>query len=245
LPIILKSADKIIVSSLDYIENSNIRDFYLSHQNKFASLPFGVGENFAPSEKNFSLLKKMNFSDEDSVVGFVGTLDSEHYFKGINFLITALSKIANPHIKLVIVGDGNLRKQYEHWAKKLGVKDRITFTGFIPHELLPEYYNLFDIFVLPSIDRAESFGLVLLEAMACGKPLIASNLKGVREVAIAGKSALLIEPGNPKDITDKILYLLEDRGLYNHFRDGGLKLIAERYRWGGIVKKLIDIYNGH
>jgi len=187
-------------------------------------------------------MEKYKFKEDDIVVGFVGGLDSAHYFKGINHLITAISKINNNNIKALIVGSGNLKKKYQDQAKKLGVGDRIIFAGYVSGDILPEHYNLTDIFVLPSVDKSEAFGLVLLEAMACGKPLIASNLKGVRSVVIPGHNGFLVEPKNPKDLADKIRFFMENRKLANQFSLNGIETANQKYRWPKVVEKLVSTY---
>lgn len=239
---IINVSDKIIVSSFDYIESSNVAHYYFNHRQKFVEIPFGVDAQYSPHQKNPSLLKKYHLEPDDKVIGFVGGLDPAHYFKGINYLITAISRIANPKVKALIVGKGSLMSKYQAQAKSLGVSDRVIFAGYVSNELLPEHYNLFDIFILPSVDKSEAFGLVLLEAMACGKPLIASNLHGVRSVVLPGQNGLLVEPKNPKDIVDKINYLLQNEKITEGFKLNGLQMANEKYRWPKIVDRLYEVY---
>jgi glycosyltransferase involved in cell wall biosynthesis len=239
---IVKSADKILVGSYDYLEDSDVKEIYKDRPGRFYELKFGVSEEFSPQKKNPSLMKKYNINLSDRVIGFVGGLDSAHYFKGINYLITAFSKITKDNSRLLIVGEGNLKVQYMDLAKKLGVDKRVVFSGYVPQLILPEHYNLFDIFVLPSIDRSEAFGLVLVEAMACGKPLVASYLKGVRSVVEAGENGLLVEPKNIQDLADKITYLLEHEDLMKQFGANGIEIANQKYRWPVIVSQLDKIY---
>ncbi|HCC23138.1 TPA: hypothetical protein DF272_03090 [Candidatus Falkowbacteria bacterium] len=238
----VKNADKIIVSSIDYIENSNLRGYYFEAKEKFVEIPFGVDRVFSPARKNPSLMEKYQIKPDNIVVGFVGGLDSAHYFKGVNNLITAVSKVADDKIKAMIVGAGNLKKRYEQQAADLGIGPRVIFTGYISDEALPEHYNLCDIFVLPSVDKSEAFGLVLLEAMACGKPLIASNLKGVRSVVVPGLNGLLIEPNNPQDLADKIKFFVSSPKLVQQFRLNGIETANQKYRWPKVVEKLVMEY---
>lgn len=239
---IVKAADKVIVAATDYTENSNIRDYYLSHKDKFEEIPFGVRAAFKPEAKNPSLLKKYGIKFEDKIIGFVGGLDAAHYFKGVDQLIVALSRIDDPQVKAVIVGDGNFKKRYLELATQLGIADRVIFAGYVSAEILPDYYNLFDLFILPSIDQSEAFGLVLIEAMACGKPCIASNLKGVRSVVVPGLNGILIEPKNPADIVAKINHFLENPALMEQFGRNGQELVEKKYRWPIVVRSLNDVY---
>ena len=152
LPLMLRQADKIIVSSQDYIKFSQIQVFYEKHINRFVELPFGVPEMFKPLPKKPEFMRKFNFLDSDFIVLFVGGLDWAHYFKGVNYLIQAIEEIPNKRIKALVVGSGNLKKQYERQTEKLGLQNRVKFAGYIEEKDLPEHYNLADTFILPSIN---------------------------------------------------------------------------------------------
>lgn len=242
LNFILEQADKIIVSSFDYIENSRIQKYYFTHIGKFAEIPFGVPRFFRPRPKDAELLKQNGLSSDDKIVLFVGGLGDSHYFKGVSFLIRAISLIENKNIKALIIGDGNLKPDYQQQARELKIADRVAFAGYVEADLLPKYYNLCDIFVLPSINTNEAFGIVLIEAMACGKPVIASNLKGVRSVVDVGVNGLLVEPRNSKDIADKISYLIDHPNIMDKFSQNCQNSIEKKYRWSKITDKLINVY---
>ena len=154
---LLKRADKIIVSSADYIENSVIQHYYFSNIKKFEEIPFGVPRFYHPMEKDKSLMDKYGFGADDKIIIFVGGLDIAHYFKGINYLIKAISLLDDSKIKALIVGEGNLRCNYEKLTEELGLSERIKFTGYIDKQLIVQYYNLGDALVLPSINSSEAF----------------------------------------------------------------------------------------
>lgn len=242
LPCLLKHADKIIVSSADYIENSQIQHYYFSNIKKFEEIPFGVPRFYHPMEREAALMEKYGFTSDDKIAVFVGGLDSAHYFKGINYLIKAISLIDNPKVKALIVGEGNLRSNYEKLTEELHLTDRIKFTGYIDKQLIAQYYNLGDILVLPSINSSEAFGIVLIEAMACGKPVIASNLKGVRAVVDPGVNGLLVEPKNSRDLAEKIKYLVDNPEVMKKFGADGLETVERKYRWSVITDKLEKLY---
>lgn len=242
LDFILKAADKIIVSSEDYIENSRIQDYYFKNINKFEEIPFGVAKVFKPERKDVALLNKYGLSESDKIVMFVGGLGASHYFKGINYLVKAFTHIKDEQVKCLIVGNGNLKQHYERLTKRLKLEKRIKFTGYGEPEMMPKYFNLADVFILPSINNSEAFGIVLIEAMACGKPVIASNLKGVRSVVDTGINGLLVEPKNSRDIANKIDYFFENPDRLTKFGKNCLESVEKKYRWSVVIDKLEKIY---
>ncbi|NQT49690.1 glycosyltransferase family 4 protein [Candidatus Kuenenbacteria bacterium] len=243
LRFILRMADKIIVSSEDYVEDSNIQEYYFKNIGKFKEIPFGVPRRYKPAEKDSDLMKKYGFDSEDKIVLFVGGMGPNHYFKGVNYLIRAMSQIEDRSVKALIVGKGVLQKTYKKMAKKLNLENRVKFAGYVEDELMPKHFNLADIAILPSINSSEAFGIVLIEAMACGKPVLASNLKGVRSVVDPGINGLLVEPKNSRDIADKIKYLVEHPDKMKLFGDNCLKSVEEKYRWSVITNSLEKVYS--
>lgn len=241
-PHILRLADKITVSSKDYIKNSKISNFFESYPDKFVEVPNGVDiENFKPREKSGRLLAKHALLPSDKIILFVGGLDRAHYFKGVEYLIRAMKLLRDPKIKLLIVGEGDLKEHYINLSKSLDLSARIIFTGFAEDEVLPDYYNLCDLLVLPSIDRSEAFGVVLIEAMASGKPVIASNLPGVRGVIDNGKTGFLVNLKNEGDLASKIKNILQNNELRNKMGDAGRIRAEELYSWKKIGQKLDEI----
>ncbi len=235
LPLTLLRANKIIVSSYDYAENSDIKNFFAKHKSKFVEIPFGVDEQkFYPMQKNATLAEKYFIDAETKTLLFVGGLDAAHYFKGLDILLRALKKVVESgleNIKLVIVGDGELKSEYQDQAEFLHVRDKIIFAGGVPDAELPDYYNLADMFILPSIDKSEAFGLVLLEAAACGKPAIASDLPGVRTVVKNNQTGFLSKPADPDDLAEKIKQLFSDSETIKKMGQAAREMVLEKYSW--------------
>ncbi len=214
---LLKMAEKVTCASLDYWENSAAGKLRAIPLERVVEIPFKVDtERFCPGDKNDTLMEKVGLNSLMPTVLMVGGLDKAHYFKGVDILLQALAKVATekPSIawQLVIVGDGDLKDSYQVMANKLGIAERVFLVGRASTNELPEYYRLADIFVLPSINRCEAFGLVLLEAMASGVPCLAANLPGVRKV-IDASCGLLINPGEVDDLAEKIICLLSNKDL--------------------------------
>jgi glycosyltransferase involved in cell wall biosynthesis len=240
LPKIVKISDKIIVTSFDYAKNSKLAKYLKNQPQKFIEIPNGVDiQKFRPAGKDWQLEAIYKVAGH-KVILFVGGLDKAHYFKGVSYLLKAFKEIPNS-AKLVIVGSGNLLDYYKRLAKKLGVEKDIRFAGKVGASDLPRYFNTADVVVLPSIDKSEAFGLVLVEAMACGKPVVASNLPGVRSVV--GKSGLLAEPKNINDLTAKIEKILTDEKLAQKMGESGRQKVEVKYSWQKIAVTLDNLYN--
>jgi glycosyltransferase involved in cell wall biosynthesis len=253
MPRILNSADAITVSSIDYIKNSQVKNFYRNNQNKFIELPFGVDvEKFKPREKDKELMSKIGIQPNNKVVLFVGGLDKAHYFKGLELLIRAVKQLegdggptsnleVGPPLKLLIIGEGDLKTYYQNLVKKLNLENIIKFIGVGGYNDLPKYYNLCDLLVLSSINSAEAFGLVLIEAMACGKAVVASDLPGVRTVPV-NKKHCIVKVNNIEDLTNKIFNLLTNDELRAKIGKAGRKKVEEEYNWDKKITQLEKIY---
>ena len=137
------------------------------------------------------------------VVGTVARLEPE---KGIAFLLKAFQQLITviPHARLIIVGDGTERKKLEWLARQLAIERQVQWVGF--QRNIPEWMKAFDCFALSSVGR-ESFGIVLLEAMAAGCPIVASNLGGIPEIVHNNQTGILVEPGDPELLMQALLYL--------------------------------------
>ena len=197
---LLRRADVIVSASLDYIASSQIKNFAAHHKNKFVEIPFGV--DITPGSPIRSGMTKSDESGMTKNILFVGGLDQAHYFKGVNILLRAVTELTNINWQLNIVGDGNLRAQYEQLAKDLEIDNRVKFLGQISDTELAATRQEADLFVLPSINSNEAFGIVLIEALAAGLPCVASNLPGVRSV-FGDNEGLKARPGDIIDLKNK------------------------------------------
>jgi glycosyltransferase involved in cell wall biosynthesis len=242
VPLLCRLAERVIVSSTDYAGHSYIAPLTKRYPQKFVALPFGVYEIFSPRPKDHVLQTSLHIPTDHFVLMFVGGLNSAHYFKGVTYLIDALTLLRDKKVSAIIVGSGNLQSSYEQHAQTQGIADRVHFTGFVADSLLPQYVNLADVLVLPSTEKNEAFGLVLIEAMACGKPVIASNLPGVRSVVRDGVNGWLCEPKDAESLARAITKLIDNPQQYQQFSATSVALVAEHYRWPRIIKLLEQIY---
>ncbi|MFA6304866.1 MAG: glycosyltransferase family 4 protein [Patescibacteria group bacterium] len=240
---LIKRADAVIVNSEDYLKQSLVQQFYLKYPGKFKIMPNGVDiNNFRPLPADQTLADKYGLGGK-KVILFVGGLDSAHYFKGVNYLIKALEILNREDVKLIIVGDGDLRPIYEDLAESYGLSEKIIFTGYISDSALSGHYHLADIFVLPSIDQSEAFGMVLLEAMACAKPVVAANLPGVRKVVGINESGRLFKPKDVGQLVTQLKFFLDNPAQAIEYGARGRKRVEETYSWQIITRDLLDIYH--
>ena len=235
-------ADQVIYTSVDYLKSSIIMPYFEKSPQKFVEIPNGVDiEYFSPQPKSPRLVKRYSLEGK-KVVLFVGGLDSSHYFKGINILLKAVQLIGRSDFKLIIVGDGDLRPVYQDLAEDFGLSDQVIFTGYIVDEELVKYYNLCDVFVLPSIDKSEAFGMVLLEAMSCAKPVIASDLPGVRQVVDKKVNGRLFKPKDIENLAEQLKKLLDNEAEGKSYGLAGRKKVEANYSWDIVVQQVIKLY---
>ena len=173
---------------------------------------------------------------------FVGGLDRAHYFKGLPILLNALLLTTNQRWRLSIVGSGNLMPSYKQQTENLGFKKKVRFLGRLDDVTLVKTYQESDIFILPSINRHEAFGLVLTEAMACGVPVIASELPGVRKVFRDGLDGLNAKPGDTRDLAQKIDALMNNEEKRLEMSRSARSYAVTKYSWAQVEDKLKQVF---
>jgi phosphatidylinositol alpha-1,6-mannosyltransferase len=183
----------------------------------------------------------------DQVILTVGNLVSR---KGHDMVIRALSKLRDrlPNVTYLIVGDGPYRDQIEKVSKDVGVRDHVVFAGQIPSEDLPHVYAISDVFAMPSRDQSEAcdvegFGLVFLEANACGKPVIGGRCGGMPDAIVDGVTGFLVNPEDPEDIAIALRRLLTDSNLANRLGRQGYSRVVRDFTWpqvGTRVQGILD-----
>ncbi len=223
-PLILFLADAVCVSSKDYAKAQHV------HHSHLIEVPFGIDpQRFFPAPAS-AWRETYGYSEDETLFLFVGGMDTAHTFKGIPTLLQAAIELpTNISWRILLVGDGDLRKSYEELARRLGIGDRVHFLGSVPFADLPEVYRANDVHVLPSTSVAEAFGLVILEAAASGKPSIVSDLPGVRSVILAEKTGLLVPPGDAIALAQAMIKLLSDRELRRNFGEAARERVLAKY----------------
>ena len=238
-------SDRVGVLSFDHCKGSYLADFFEKQPDKFLEIPNGIeADFFSPGDKKEDLLVVNNFSVHDKIIIFVGGLDDQHFFKGVPVLLESFATVSNKHpeAKLLVVGDGNLKLKFKELAKSLNLESKVSFVGWVNNDVLPDYYRLADIFVLPSTESTESFGIVVAEAQACGLPAVVSDWPGVRSTLADGQTGLLVRPKDARDLSDKLIQLLSDEDLCHSFGQAGRGRAAALYDWSELIKRIISLY---
>ena len=240
LPRYIHGYRQIIATSHVYASRSRI----LSQFAKMVTvIPNGVDcERFNP-EVDSSDVRRQLETDRKFVILFVAALTKWHRYKGLEILLQAM-KIAGEvegRIMLVIVGDGELKPEFESLSHTLNLKKQVVFVGDISDKLLPSHYGACDVLVLPSKDMSEGFGLTLLEANATGKPCIASNIGGIPSVIENNYNGILVPPNDPKSLAQAIISLAKDNEKCLKFGRNGRKLALLR-DWREIASKTEQVY---
>jgi glycosyltransferase involved in cell wall biosynthesis len=238
LPRVLNQAYIIIATSQSYIEQSK---FLGNYRQKIKVIPNGINlEEFQINISKEKCREKLGLALDKTIVIFFGNLVQ---YKGPNVLLRAFANIKKgyPDVQLIFAGRGPMHHELISLAKKLGVEQGISFTGYVEEELKPLYYKSADIFCLPSVNLTEAFGIVNLEAMACGLPIVASNLGGIPDLVKEGENGLLFDSGNVKELSNKLEYLLDNKNLRRNMGEKGEKLAAD-YSWIKIAEKTEAVY---
>ena len=240
--LVFGGASKFAVVSLDHTQHCQLAPLFQKRWCDVVEVPNGVDtELFRPGQDGSGVRQQHHIPDDAKVVLFVGGLDRAHHFKGVDYLLHAFEQLDDPAARLLIVGDGDLKDGFVSTAGALGISSRVHFVGAMSHDFLPFYYAASDIVVLPSLPP-ESFGVVLIEAMACGKPVIASSLPGVRSVVADRVDGLLTNSGDVDDLAHKIRMLLREPGKCEEMGIRGRTKVGTKYAWAKIGTILAQVY---
>lgn len=241
--LILKKAlgfsDKIIAVTPGI--KANLESVYNIPGEKIIVVPNGANTSlFKPLEQD-ACRKKLGLNPETPYVCFVGNLAP---WQGVEFLIKAAPSILfrYPECRFIIVGDGVMKNELLNLSRELKVADRFIFTGVVAYDRVPLYINASDICTAPFIlARNAKIGLSplkLYEYMACGKPVVASSIRGVADVLEASEGGISVFPENPEALAEAISKLLENQELRAKLGSKGLSYVTENYSWYSVAKQV-------
>ncbi|MBA64830.1 MAG: glycosyl transferase family 1 [Candidatus Marinimicrobia bacterium] len=243
----LKILCKGIFYKTDYITvnssftKSLLNDFIdKKNKQKIKTIPMGIDSNrFYPSDN----AKLKNEDNDENILLFVGRLID---WKGVKYLVQAMPRILNafPKTKLKVIGEGPEKSKLKKLILKLNLKKNISLLGEIENTKIKYYYSKSDIFIIPSImvnGHTEGLGVVTVEAMACGIPVIGSNVGGIPDVIRNNFNGYLVPQKSSSILAEKIIDLISNPELKNTFGKNGIKTVKEKFTWSVISKKFIEI----
>ena len=231
----LNRTQKVFVPTQNHVDFSQ---FLPEYGAKCEIIPFGIKDSpFQTNEGNLTFAREFR-KDFGPYALFVGRLVS---YKGIEVLIEAAKSFDQ---KVVIVGEGPLKISLEKKIRQLGLQDRVILMGKIQND--KQFVGLYhgcDMLVLPSITPNENFGIVQLEAMACSKPVVTTNLKsGVPAVGESGKTCLIVEPGNVAELANAMSMIFNNKELKYKMGRAARVRFENFYTWKGMVDSQINAY---
>ncbi len=230
----LASAERIIASSAAYVASS---PFLRAWERKCRIVPYGVdGARFGTVEP--AAVERIRRGVRGPVILCVGVL---RYYKGLHIMLNALREL---DATLIIVGEGNQHAALQALAARLGIAERVRFAGRVPDEQLPTYYHAADVFVLPSHLRAEAFGIVLLEAMAAGLPVVSTEIgTATSEVNVHGTTGFVVPPNDAHALAQALRVLLADESLRRRMGEAARERATTEYTPARMVERTLAVYN--
>lgn len=228
------------IGSTSHCMRAQILKVFPDIKTHIAVTPFGV---------DISKFADRHEEKDEIIVGTVKKMDKKY---GIEYLIRGFQKAysdicrLNPklgeRLYLELVGPGQETEELKKLAKHLHIDDRVRFIGRVPHDEVPDWLNRFDVYAAPSILDSESFGVAVVEASACGCPVIVSDVGGLPEVVQDGKTGYVVPARSSDGIAEKLKELLMDEGLRHSMGTAGTAMVRERYSWESCVDLMEKIY---
>lgn len=232
---LLKKADNIIVTSPIYLETSMDLKNY---REKCRVIPIGINNSYLTENLGFRKELEEKYRGK-TVVFAMGRLI---YYKGFEYLIDAAQQLDKNTIVL-IGGTGILKGKLKKRIQEKKVQDKVKLLGKIPQENLKEYYNRADLFCLPSVERTEAFGIVLIEAMSMGLPLVSTNIgTGTSWINQQGQTGFVVPPKNANALAQAIKKIAKNSDLKEKFSKNARLRFQEKFRLEQMIGKVIEIY---
>ena len=231
----LKRADRIIVTSANYLESSPLLARF---KEKCVLIPLGIDVNRFKKRGGESKIAAIRSQYGGKIVLFVGRLT---HYKGVPYLLEAMKKVSG---QLLIIGKGDLEGQLRNQAAQNSLSTKVHFLGELGGDEMVSFFHACDLLVLPSISRNEAFGLVQLEAMACYKPIISTDLEtGVPYVNRNGVTGFVVPPSDSRALAGAINRLLEDEGLRTRMGVAGRRRVEREFTKERMARETLKLYD--
>jgi glycosyltransferase involved in cell wall biosynthesis len=232
---VLDRAERVIVASPRMAEHA---EQLRHHRGKCTVIPYGIdASRYACTDDVAARAAEIRRQHGENLVLFVGRMVP---YKGVDVLLQALR---GTEVTAILVGDGPQRPALEGFAAATGLGGRAVFAGNVSDAELLALYHACDLFVLPSVTRAEAFGMVQLEAMACGKPVISTDLpSGVPWVNRHGETGLIVPPSDPVALRDAISRLLANPDVARHMGRHGRERVVSEFTIERMIQRTVALY---
>ena len=228
--------------SMNIAVSNSVREFLIKYQKikpeKIEVVYNGINiEKFLPRKNKEKAKTGLGLNPKDHVIGLIGRFEKQ---KGHVYLVEAASKIISDieNVHLVFLGEGSLKKSIQGEVERLKLKSQVTFLNL--REDVAAVLNAMDILVLPSL--WEGLGMVLLEAMAAGVPVLASDVDGIREAVVNNQTGILVPPADSGKLAEQVLALLKDEYLRCTLSKNGRDFVEEKFNINKFVNKMESIY---
>ena len=215
-------------------------------EGKIKMIPHGVDPQiFKPSQRGTSIKKQIGLEEKDLVLLAVGRLIEE---KGFIYLLQSMPEVIReiPNTKLLIIGDGLIRKGLEGETRKLNLLNNIIFLGEVRRDVLPNYFSVADLMVVPSVKlkggKSDGLPTVVLEGMASGLPIIATRIGGIPLVLKDNVNGCLIKEKDSDELAGKIIYLLSDNTLRQRLGLNNRKKVEKELTWDKVARQYLNIF---
>lgn len=229
-----------VICCSEYMRDELRRVFHLP-DDKISVIPNGVvAAKFRETHPDLNNFRKQWALPEEKIVFFIGR---HVYEKGVDVLLGAVPKVLahEPNTKFIIAGTGPMHDELKRLAYQMGIAHKVLFAGFVDDVTRNSLYQLADAAVFPS--RYEPFGIVALEAMAAGAPVVVSDVGGFREIVRHGETGLTFYAGQSNSLADNILTLLQDKQHARMMRSLAYRELVQRYDWSKIALQTVEEYN--
>ena len=229
LPMLISRSNRIICSS-DFVKNNMFKKYSKK------TLTIAPGIDIKKYKPNF----KLNPSNK---LLYIGKIDKSSEWKGIKYLLEAIKIVKNsiPSIQLTLVGEGNQIKYFKDYSRKIGIEKNVLFVGEKKGQDKIKIIQSSNTLILPSISNAESFGIVLIEALACQKSVIGSRIGGIPYIIEHNKTGLLVSPKNEYKLSKAILSIIKNTKLHNKLSQAGREKVISKFDLDQLIDKTGEI----
>lgn len=237
---ILAASDRIICVSTDVMKDLR-RWFGTQYLHKCITVENGVDVGFfrPDPEQGRRIRGRYGISENETVILSMGRLTHE---KGHHLALEVMPQLMQRTggIRLIIAGEGDYAQRLQQMSIQMGIKDQVSFPGSVPHTEAVGFYNAADVFVMPTL-TVEGLPFVLLEAMACGRAVVASNIGGIGRVILDGQDGLLISPGKVEALSEALIRLIEEIPLRQALSNAARRKVTEQFSLERMITETINV----